>query len=110
MAYDVQYDNPKLWTLVSDKAGKDYVSVPTEVPWNWPRELPGALNDIPAHVKFAYVCGEYMIYTFKYGSTGTSYTVLRQGVELPLSLYGRLKDAKGRARQNARGEDRMHLA
>lgn len=105
MAYDKQYDDPKLWKLVSDKAGKDYVSAPAAVPERWsPRSIKNAVVDL-----VIYVSGEYEIRGHRYG-TRRSYTVWRNGVELPLSFTGQLKDAKERAVKNARGEDRMHLA
>jgi hypothetical protein len=97
-----QYDNPKLWVLVSDERGKDYVSVAAAVPEKWTRAR------WPAG-ELRYASGEYEIRGLPYG-TRRSYTVWRQGVELPLSITGSLKDAKERAAKNARGEDRTHVA
>lgn len=101
-----QYDNPKLWVLVSDEWGKDYVSVATTVPKSWARTRGWPDQDI-----LLYTCesGEYEIRGHKYG-TRRSYTVWRQGVELPLTLTGSLRDAKARAVNNANGLDRMHVA
>lgn len=100
MAYDEQYDNSKLWKLVSDQRGKDYVSVPTVEPVVWRRE-----------VLVAYDCGEYRIIGRLAGRADRrSYTVWRLGHELPLAFYSRLKDAQARAVKNAAGKDRMHLA
>lgn len=98
-----QYDNPKLWVLVDDTHGKDYVSVAAPEPIEWKRAPAGPR-------KLIYTSGEYEIRAVSYGKTGRSYTVWRQGVELPLSLTGLLRDAKARAVKNARGEDRMHVA
>jgi len=101
-----QYDNPKLWALVSDEAGKDYVSVAAPVPEAWKRlrYWPGFT---PGQVR--YTSGEYEIRGRAYG-TRRSYTVWRQGVELPLTLTGSLAEAKARAVNNANGLDRMHVA
>jgi len=103
-----QYDNPKLWACVPGTRGKDYVSVAAPIhdrmEWRrvryWPGFKPGEIR---------YVSGEYEIRGLPYG-TRRSYTVWRQGVELPLSITGSLKDAKERAAKNARGEDRVHVA
>lgn len=95
-----QYDNPKLWALVSDTAGKDYVSVAAEVPTVWTRGY-------NKQGKMIYVFGEYTILRHK---ADGPYTVFRRDVELPLSLSSRLRDAKERAIKNARGGDRMHVA
>lgn len=104
MPYDEQYDNPKLWKLVSYKG---YVSVPAEVPTRWSqRSIKSALIDV-----VIYVSGEYEIRGYAPSTARRrSYTVYRQGVELPLSFTGLLRIAKDRAVKNARGEDRMHLA
>jgi hypothetical protein len=96
-----QYDNRKLWVLVSDEAGKDYVSVAAPVPETWNLEIDGK-------GRITYVSGQY---TIRRGlGTRRSYTVLRQGVELSLSLTGSLAVAKARAVKNAHGLDRMHVA
>lgn len=107
-----QYDNPKLWTLVSDEAGKDYVSTAAPEPLAWRRErrVQGFFDVM------VYTSGNYEIRGHESGRDSDnnvvrrSYTVWRQGVELPLSLTSRLRDAKARALKNARGEDRMHVA
>jgi hypothetical protein len=97
-----QYDNPKLWVLVSGEWGKDYVSTATAVPEKWVRySYPDGM--------VLHSSGEYEIRGHRYG-TRRSYTVWRQGVELPLTLTGVLKDAKARAVKNAQGLDRMHVA
>jgi hypothetical protein len=104
VAYDEQYDNPKLWQLIGILPGKDYASVPTEEPVVWVRRtLDGG--------KLAYDCGEYRIIGRLVGKADRrSYTVHRLGYELPLSFYTHLRDAQARAVKNAAGKDRMHLA
>ena len=101
-----QYNNPKLWKLdESQLPRKVYVSVPMDISGGmlWKREPAGPR-------KLTYTSGEYEIRAVSYGKTGRSYTVWRQGVELPLSLTGLLREAKARAVENARGEDRMNVA
>lgn len=100
-----QYDNPKLWKLVFlDERGNTYISVPTVEPVVWRRE---ALAD----GVMVYRCGEYEIRGRLIGKADRrSYTVWRQGVELPLSFTRRLGAAQERAKLNARGQDRMHVA
>lgn len=100
MSVPSQYDNPKLWVLVSSERGKDYVSVAAQVPTRWTRGY-------SKQGKMIYTFGQYTILRHK---ADGPYTVFRMGVELPLSFYGRLKDAKERAVKNARGGDRMHVA
>lgn len=99
-----QYDNTKLWKLVSETAGRTYQSVPTAEPVVWRREtLAGGV--------IVYRTGEYEIRGRLIGKADRrSYTVYRGGVELPLSFTGRLHIAQERARLNARGLDRMHVA
>ncbi len=101
-----QYDNPKLWVLVSDEWGKDYVSVAAPVPRFWTRTRGWPEQDVLLYTSES---GEYEIRGHKYG-TRRSYTVWRQGVELPLSLTTLLVEAKARAVNNARGLDRLHVA
>lgn len=99
-----QYDNPKLWELVDAVGGRTYQSVPTVEPVVWRREaLAGGV--------MVYRCGDYEIRGRLIGKADRrSYTVWRHGVELPLSFTGRLHIAQERARLNARGLDRMHVA
>jgi hypothetical protein len=97
-----EYDNPKLWALVSDEWGKDYVSVAASLPEKW------TLGQWP-NDELRYVSGEYEIRARKCGAR-RSYTVWRQDVELPLSLTGSLADAKARAVNNANGLDGVHVA
>ena len=97
-----QYENPKLWTLASDKAGKDYVSVPAALSSKWAYEK-------RADGTIVRTSGEYEIIGVPYGNMRT-YTVRRQGVELPLSFTGSLMGAKAHAAKNAAGKDRMHVA
>ena len=100
-----QYEDQQLWKLTSDEWGRDYVSVPTQVPTTWT-----LLHGWPDRGVLLYKSGtQYEIRAHRYG-TRRSYTVWRKGVELPLALYSRLLDAKKRAIKNARGLDRMHVA
>jgi hypothetical protein len=52
----------------------------------------------------------YEIIRRRYGKTGWTYTVFRDGRELPLAFYSRKKDAEARIRQNAAGLDTVHIA
>lgn len=96
-----QYDNRKLWVLVSDAAGKDYVSVAAPVPEVWETKF-------DARGRIMHVSGQYVI---RRGlGARRSYTVFRQGVELSLSLTSSLAVAKARAVKNAHGLDKVHVA
>jgi hypothetical protein len=95
----------KIWKQVSNDKGTTYRSIPTTVPEHW-TQAGGNYKGIPVLV---YVSGEYAIRREPYGKLSWSYTVLRQGAVIG-ELYGRLKDAKARAEQNARGEDTIHFA
>lgn len=96
-----EYDNRKLWVLVSDAWGKDYVSVAAPVPVKWERKLDDK-------GRITYVSGQYTIRRAL--GARRSYTVFRQGVELSLSLTSSLAVAKARAVKNAHGLDRVHVA
>jgi hypothetical protein len=90
------------WTTVD---GHMHVSVPTGVPEIWIQRRVGA--------GLSYFSQDevYEIRRRAYGKTQWSYTLLRDGVELPLaSIYSRLMDAKERAVKNARGQDRVGVA
>lgn len=98
-----QYENPKLWKRVGSATGKRYASVPAEVPKTWKRE-----HGLGVMI---YRSGEYELRgRCVSGSRRRHWTVWRQGVELPLSLTGLLREARARAEENARGEDRMNVA
>lgn len=74
------------WTTTD---GHLYTSVP----------VPAA--DIPQH---------YTITSRPYGKTGKIWTVLRDGVELPLAFYLRKRDAQERIKRNAAGKDTINVA
>jgi hypothetical protein len=97
----------KIWEQVSNDRGTTYRSIPAAVPEHWTM---GSQYDA-SNMKplLLHVSGEYVIRRRPYGAGSWSYTVLRQGVVIG-ELYGRLKDAKARAEQNARGEDTIHFA
>lgn len=102
-----QLENPALWTTIPrEDGGKRYVSVPTEIPKTWTR-----LHSMVTPGLLTYSAGEYVIRgELVSGTKRRHYTVWRQGVELPLSFTGSLRDAKRRAMKNALGEDRMNVA
>ncbi len=90
--------NPEYW---STRDGRRYISVPTRIPTGWtPAETKGRL---------VYVSGVYTIVRKPYGKSYT-FTVCRDGIDLPLAFYSRLKDAKSRAVQNAQGRDVVNVA
>lgn len=95
MGYDERH-----WTT---EDGHRHVSVPTEVPVKWSiHRLASGLT---------YISGTYVIRRDHYVGSRYMYTVLRQGVELPLGgLYSRLKYAKERAVRNAEGRDVVNVA
>jgi hypothetical protein len=97
----------KIWKQVSNDKGTTYRSIPTTVPEHW---VMGSQYDA-SNMKplLLHASGEYTIRRRPYGAGSWSYTVLRQGAVIG-ELYGRLKDAKARAEQNARGEDTIHFA
>lgn len=90
------------WT---SEDGHLHVSVPTAVPTIWIRRGTGS------EMSYLSQDGTYEIRHRAYGKTQWTYTLLRDGVELPLaSIYSRLMDAKERAIKNARGQDRVGVA
>lgn len=97
---DLGYD-PNQWM---SEDGHLHVSVPAGVPNGpWKRGDDGRQTLI-------YKQGEYVIKGKRYGVSRRCYEVYRNGHLLPLSLTGRLSDAKARAIRNARGEDRVNVA
>lgn len=91
--------DPRHWATTD---GHHYTSVPTTVPVDWK----------PTHADsgLVYVSGAYKIVRMPYGATGSTYTVFRDGVELSLAFFNRLRDAKARAVSNAEGRDVVNVA
>lgn len=116
-----QYKNEKLWHLDRSKLpAKIYVSVPIEPRPNTAGSMGWGRGD-RRHLStgrdvVVYTSGEYEIRGEEYArrTNGTvyrrSYVVWRQGVELPLSFTGSLREAKSYAWRNARGEHRVNVA
>lgn len=90
------YD-PRHWTTTD---GHRHTSVPTAVPTAWKQK-----HDDSGLV---YISGAYSIHRTRYGR-GWLYGIARDGVELRCS-YSRLRDAKDRAVNNARGRDVVNVA
>ena len=109
LTMDDQYGNEKLWALVSEDRGKTHSSVPTTVPEFWKRER---CRDVARDLDLmTYTSGEYEIRGLAWGPSGRrQWRVFRQDVELPHAVYASLREAKFRARSNARGHDRTHVA
>lgn len=94
-----QYDL-RHWVTVD---GHRYTSVPAPIPVDWKR----VRNDKGQLVYLSY---PYTILREVYGATRYTYTVFRDGVELPLSFTGSLWHAKDRAVVNAAGRDVVNVA
>ncbi len=96
--------NRTMWRRVEGKPDT-WESIPADVPETWERKI----DELTGEIK--YESGEYTIERVKYSSDSTfTFYVHRQTVYLPNAFYGRLRDAKERARKNARGEDTINLA
>lgn len=95
------YD-PRHWVTVD---GHRYTSVPAPIPVTWKR----VRND---KGQLVYVSYPFTIVRERYGKTGCAFTftVFRDGVELPLSFTGSLWHAKDRAVVNAAGRDVVNHA
>lgn len=93
------YANIKHWRTTD---GHRYVSVPTHVPTVWDREY-------DEKGRLVYKASDYTIVREKPGYYA-SYTVRRDGIELPLSFTGLLREAKKYAVRNATGEHVVNVA
>lgn len=100
------YDSKENWTT---EDGHQFTSVPTEKPGPWKRVRVGA--------DLIYSSGAYEIIGRPYGDASRrngagrrTYTVYRDGVELPLSFTGSLRTAKTEAVINADGRGRINVA
>lgn len=96
--------NDKIWKLTQSEFGKTYVSVPTDEPkmTGWKRTVSGLGNMV-------YRSGEYTITRTPYCTSGFTYHLKRQGIEM-FGLYSRLRDAKLHAMRNAAGKETVHVA
>jgi hypothetical protein len=90
--------DPRHWATTD---GHHYVSIPTRVPTDWRQKHSDS--------GLIYIHQPYVIRRDSHGSTGYSYTLLRDGVEIGLP-YRRLRDAKAHAVRNAEGRDEVHVA
>lgn len=93
------YD-PRHWATTD---GHHHVSIAAPAPTEWkPRRAEdGSLT---------YVSGTYSIRRIYRGYSQSTYIVFRDGVELILAFYPRLRDAKERAVKNAEGRDVVNVA
>lgn len=96
---NAEYRNRRHWTTTD---GHLHTSVPTTVPVDWKQKY---TDD-----GLTYVSGPYSIRRDPYCRTGYTYTVYRDGVDLGLAFYSRLRDAKARAVTNAEGRDVVNVA
>lgn len=93
------YD-PRHWTTTD---GHRHTSVPAPVPTAWRQTH----ND---RGQLVYLSGAYSIVRWCGRHGSRTYDVFRDGIELSLARYGRLRDAKDRAVKNARGRDVVNVA
>lgn len=93
------YANTKHWRTTD---GHRYTSVPTHVPTVWDRET-------DEKGRLVYKASDYTIVRDKVGYY-CHYTVFRDGIELPLSFTGLLREAKKYAAKNAEGRYVVNVA